>query len=201
MPERDAVLFPQLVLTRILGVAGLLALLSGWWAMVGGPANETHQRLVKERIEIESLQQQQPVFHAALHEAHAKTAIWDGEAAKLRMRSIPGQDDIDFLDWINEQAQTTELRITDYRPSGRENVGDYDGRGLMLATTGSFKSICRFLEAMRHCPRMNRITSVEIVPQGSQRESFSMNLRVVLFTRSTPTVGKATPPNHARTAS
>ncbi len=182
----DPLLIQRLV-ARALGAAAILALLVCWWQFLVAPLNEARQSLEQDRIEVESLHLQQPVLAAALKASQASTETWQQISAQLQQRAMPAQDDIDFLDWINEQAQATGLSIKDFRPSGRDSVGDYEGRGLMLSTSGSFDSICKFLEAMRHCPRMNRITSVEIVPEGNQRESFAMSLRVVLFTRATKT--------------
>jgi len=182
----DPLLIQRLV-ARALGAAAILALLVCWWQFLVAPLNEARQSLEQDRIEVESLHLQQPVLAAALQASQASTETWQQISAQLQQRAMPAQDDIDFLDWINEQAQATGLSIKDFRPSGRDSVGDYEGRGLMLSTSGSFDSICKFLEAMRHCPRMNRITSVEIVPEGNQRESFAMSLRVVLFTRATKT--------------
>jgi Tfp pilus assembly protein PilO len=182
----DPLLIQRLV-ARALGAAAILALLVCWWQFLVAPLNEARQSLEQDRIEVESLHLQQPVLAAALQASQASTETWQQISAQLQKRAMPAQDDIDFLDWINEQAQATGLSIKDFRPSGRGSVGDYEGRGLMLSTSGSFDSICKFLEAMRHCPRMNRITSVEIVPEGNQRESFAMSLRVVLFTRATKT--------------
>lgn len=182
----DPLLIQRLV-ARALGAAAIVALLVCWWQFLVAPLNEARQALEQDRIEVESLHLQQPVLAAALQASQASTETWQQISAQLQQRAMPAQDDIDFLDWINEQAQATGLSIKDFRPSGRDSVGDYEGRGLLLSTSGSFDSICKFLEAMRHCPRMNRITSVEIVPEGNQRESFAMSLRVVLFTRATKT--------------
>lgn len=182
----DPLLIQRLV-ARALGAAAIVALLVCWWQFLVAPLNEAWQALEQDRIEVESLHLQQPVLAAALQASQASTETWQQISAQLQQRAMPAQDDIDFLDWINEQAQATGLSIKDFRPSGRDSVGDYEGRGLLLSTSGSFDSICKFLEAMRHCPRMNRITSVEIVPEGNQRESFAMSLRVVLFTRATKT--------------
>lgn len=176
-------LFMQKILTRVLGVLGVGSLLGLWWFFLLAPLNEAQEIVDQERIEVEGLQTQQPVLLAALKASQERAESWKQKVARLQERSKPAQDDIDFLDWINEQATATGLTIQDFRPSGREVVGEYEGRGLMLSTTGSFESIGRFLETMRQCPRMNRITSIDINPEGGQRESFSMNLRVVLFTR------------------
>lgn len=176
-------LFMQRILMRVLGVLGVGSLLGLWWFLLIAPLNEAQQLVDQEKIEVEGLQMQQPVLLAALKSSQERADSWKQQVASLQERSKPAQDDIDFLDWINEQATATGLNIKDFRPSGREVVGEYEGRGLMFSTTGSFESIGRFLEAMRKCPRMNRITSIDINPEGGQRESFIMILRVVLFTR------------------
>ncbi len=186
-PKADDPLFLPRVLARAVGMGGIAALVGLWWFFLVAPLNQSQQALEQERIEVEGLQRQQPVLLAAMQASKARTETWQLQVTKLQERSLPAQDDIDFLDWINEQAQTTGLNIKDFRPSGREVVGEYEGRSLMLSTSGSFASICQFLEAMRHCPRMNRITSIDINPDGNQRQSFLMNLRVVLFTRSPKT--------------
>lgn len=186
-PVSDDPLFLPRMLARTLGLGGIVVLVGLWWCFLVAPLNESHQALDQERVYVESLQLQQPVLLAALETTRTRSESWKQQESELQERSLPAQDDIDFLDWINEQAKTTGLNIKDFRPSGRELAGEYEGRGLMLSTSGSFESICQFLEAMRHCPRMNRITSIDINPEDNQRASFLMNLRVVLFTRSPKT--------------
>lgn len=175
--------FWQRLLAHGLGLLGIGVLTGLWWYFLVAPLNEAQQSLEQEKMEVEGLQVQQPVLLAALKASQERTESWKLQAAKLEERSLPAQDDIDFLDWVNEKAVTTGLSIKDFRPSGRETVGEYEGRGLMLSTSGSFESVCRFLEAMRDCPRMNRVTSIEITPEGQKREGFMMSIRVVLFTR------------------
>jgi Tfp pilus assembly protein PilO len=169
-----------------LGLGIVLCLVGGWWYGLLSPLNRAADALEQRRLEVESLHSQHKVLLATLETARATAAQWQERKNQLQQRTRPTHDDIDFLEWAHEQAAQVDLDLIDFRPSGKESLEIFEGRGLMLSANGSFDSICRFLNQLRHCPRMNRITSLEITPAGSDRQQYSLVLRIVLFTLPSP---------------
>ncbi len=168
--------------SQVVGLSGIVLLVAAWWLCLIQPMNQAAQEVELRRFQVQALRSQQPILLAALETSRVKAADWEEKKTRLLQRAKPAQDDIDFLNWAHEQATEVGLQLKDYRPSGKDILGDYEGRGLLLSANGSFDDICQFLERLRDCPRMNRITSVEITPQGQDRQFFSLSLRVVLFT-------------------
>jgi Tfp pilus assembly protein PilO len=169
-----------------LGLGMVVCLMSGWWYGLMRPLHEADDALEQRRLEVESLHSQHKVLLATLATARANANQWQQHKADLQQRTRPTHDDIDFLEWAHDQAAQVDLNLIDFRPSGKENLEIFEGRGLMLSANGSFDSICRFLNALRHCPRMNRVTSLEITPAGSERQQYNLVLRIVLFTLPKP---------------
>lgn len=169
-----------------LGLAIVVCLVAGWWYGLLRPQHQAADALEQRRLEVESLHSQHKVLLATLDTARATAAQWQEQKSRLQQRTRPTHDDIDFLEWAHDQAAQAHLDLIDFRPSGKESLENFEGRGLMLSANGSFESICRFLNELRHCPRMNRVTSLEITPAGSDRQQFNLVLRIVLFTLPSP---------------
>ena len=169
-----------------LGLGVILCLLGGWWYGLLRPQQQAAEALEQRSLEVESLHSQHKVLLANLDTARVNAARWQERKVELQQRTRPTHDDIDFLEWAHERAARVNLNLIDFRPSGKESLGSFEGRGQMLSANGSFQSICSFLHELRDCPRMNRITSVEISPMSSERQQYNLVLRVVLFTLPAP---------------
>lgn len=183
---KDASLVRIRYYSQWLGLGVMLCLLGGWWYAFLHPQQQAAEALEQRRLEVESLHGQHKVLLANLETARLTATQWQERLADLHQRTRPTHDDIDFLEWAHECAARVNLNLIDFRPSGKESLGDFQGRGQMLSANGSFESICSFLHELRRCPRMNRITSFEISPAGSERQQYSLVLRVVLFTLPKP---------------
>lgn len=169
-----------------LGLGIVICLTVGWWYGLQQPLHQAADSLEQRRMEVESLHSQHKVLLASLETARANANLWQQRKADLQQRTRPTHDDIDFLEWAHDQAAQVNLDLLDFRPSGKESLEIFEGRGLMLSANGSFDSICRFLNALRSCPRMNRVASLEITPAGSERQQYNLVLRIVLYTLPKP---------------
>ena len=91
-------------------------------------------------------------------------------------------DEVAFLAWMTKESTDWKLALKDFRPGAQVAYGDHDGRSLHMSGAGSYESICRMLNDLRTCPRMNRIASLSIVPFNAERTQFDVNLQVELLT-------------------
>lgn len=103
------------------------------------------------------------------------------EAKMHRDRTSPKNDETAFLQWANQQTNSCGFLIRDFRPSIRGTQGNYVTRTVILSTEGSYDSVCRFLDKLRECPQMIRVTTFEIVPQDQSRTTFGATLNILLF--------------------
>lgn len=168
------------------GVLVVIVMILFWWGVLG-------QSVLKERKEIDhqmgqmlDLQEHEQAIKNRLTEVTNELEQRQREDARRRERTSPPHDEAGFLEWVNELAHTSGLKIHDFRPSGQDSQGIYEQHGVSLSSQGSYSGICQFLDRMRDCPRMNRITSMEITPSDGQRKEFSVSLQILLFTQVQP---------------
>jgi Tfp pilus assembly protein PilO len=141
------------------------------------------QEELKERLtSIESLKETGETVLMNLTRAEAEVRQLREKEVQRFARSSPKNDETAFLEWANSQSKVSGLEVRDFRPSNRELSGDYVSRTVVLSTQGSYESICNFLDRLRECPYMLRITNLEILPQNQGRVTFGATFNILLFT-------------------
>jgi Tfp pilus assembly protein PilO len=166
---------------RILGMTVIGGLMAAGGA-ASRPILSAKKELQSQLDGLESLSKASEATALKRATAAEEAAQWEAEESRRLDRAKSNLDEAGFLHWVNQQSQSTSLQIRDYRPSGRELVGDYQARSVLLSTQGSYTAICQFLDKLRGCPQMHRITSLEIAPQNSERTSFGATINVQLLT-------------------
>ncbi len=166
------------------GSCAVLVTVAAWWLLVGEPGWRAHEDLVDQLDAAKSLRTSATEVESRLAQARAEVEHWRREDAIRRERASQHHDEAGFLRWVNQQAQASGVRVRDFRPSGREQQGDYQGRGVMLSAQGPYESICRLLDRLRACPRMIRTTRLEITPRDTDRTMYALSLQVMLFSYS-----------------
>ena len=187
--DHNYYLRPMRIRWTIGGLSIVLIMTVLWLALVGSPMLDDQKEQLAQFAAIESFGNTAQSLSANFEQVSAETRDWQ-IAEKLRHdRASPLHDEAMFFQWSNQQALDCGLEVRDFRPASRELLADYESRGVMLSTHGSFEAIGRFLDRLRDCPCMNRVTSMEIVPRDAQCESFGVTLQIVLFTsRSKPLI-------------
>lgn len=166
------------------GSLAVLFTLAAWWMMLGHPALSAREELKRQLGRIESLRAAEQAIRARLARVTVDAQAWQCEEESRRNRVAGQHDEANFLQWVNQEAQTSDWTLRDFRPAGREVQGEYEGRGVMLSSQGSYEGICRFLDRLRAYPRANRITSLELTPRDPNKTSYACTLHVMLFSQS-----------------
>lgn len=167
----------------VAGAALLLLTVCGWGYLVTAPR---YKRMLADRERIEVLGDVLRDAEATRRRfASVQSAARASEQSFATFRKrIPTQsDEAGFLQWLSEAASACGLEVKEFRPVGREQQGELDGRALRIASVGSYESVCRFLDGLRSCPRLNRVSSFEISPRDASREAFTLNLQVVVYSQ------------------
>ena len=163
-----------------LGIVLIMTIL--WLALVASPMLNDHREQLAQFTAIESFGNTTELLNANFEQLSAEAHNWQVSENRRLDRTSPLNDEAMFLQWANQQALDCGLEVRDFRPASRELLADYESRGVTLATQGSYEAVGRFLDRLRDCPCMNRVTSMEIVPRDARSESFGLTLQIVLFT-------------------
>lgn len=143
----------------------------------------TAQEELKQRLaSVAALKATDEAVLANVAKVEDETRLLRDKEIERCARSSPRNDETAFLAWANVQSKECSLEVRDFRPSNREAHGDYSSRTVVLSAQGSYESICRFLDRLRECPYMLRLTSLEILPQDQTRSTFGATFNVILFT-------------------
>lgn len=169
-------------LCQIAGASLAIAIVAGWVFLFIQPLRATCSSLLTEENSYNQLQAHFEQIFNRSRQALAQLEFWKQKNHLRLERSASKLDTAEFLSWVNEQSESVGLMVRDFRPSGRDSQPDYDGQCITLSGHGGFESICLFLDQLRQCPRMNRITTIEIVPRDSERTTYQLTLGVVVYT-------------------
>ncbi len=146
----------------------------------------TQWELKQQLTSFESLKATENVALANFAKASDEIQQLRQQDVQRRERSSPQHDETAFLEWVNNRSKESKLDVRDFRPSNRETQGDYNSRTVVLSAQGSYESICLFLDSLRQCPYMLRVTSLEILPQDQNRATFGATFNILLFTAQPP---------------
>jgi len=169
----------------LLGSCGIGVLLVLCWLGFANPILRDQRDAADQQLVIAQLRNQERQIEAKLVQASAEAKYWQELDEKRCQRSSPQQDDSCFLRWLNQQAAASGLQVKDFRPLAQQKEGDYTSQGFAIVAQGTYQSVCQFLDAMRNCPKMNRITNLDMTPKDAGGESFTLTIQGLLFTDQT----------------
>ena len=172
---------PIRLIWGVAGILGVVGIVAVWWHSVGRPALAARASLKQQLADMDVLRSAETELRTQLTHITAEAEHWRSQELQRRARVSPENDEAGFLQWLNQQAQACGLEVQDYRPSSREVQGKFDGHGIMLAAHGSYEGIAGLMDRLRACPRMNRVTSMEVSPRDAERTSYSLSLSLLLF--------------------
>lgn len=164
-----------------IGIATAAALGAVWYLLCLHPAadkldalraeiDDSYRILATETDLVDQLQQ------AATGNKQVKQHL-----EKLVERSATPPDEIAFLGWMSHQAVGWSLSLTDFRPGGPVEYGDFQGRSLQIAGRGGFEGICRMLHALRERPQMSRVSAFTLTPVDDARTRFDFAIKLELL--------------------
>ena len=169
------------------GIAAVLLTGGLWWSLLGQPSLTASRNLRLDLADLDVLRQTEQQTRAQSAQAVAAADRWQQAEKEFRARVPESPDEASFLQWVSHQAQECGLSVRDFRPAGRDVLKEFESRSMMLSSQGSYASIGKFLDSLRTCPRMNRISSLEISPRDAERTSYAFSLQVILFTKAPAT--------------
>ena len=180
MQQKKTLANTRLIWRMLGGCVTAALILAGFY--LSNPLIISQEELKVRLTSIESLKATDEIVLTNLTKAEAEVRQLREKEVQRCARSLPKNDETAFLEWANSQSRACGLEVRDFRPSNRELHGDYVSRTVVLSTQGSYESICHFLDRLRECPYMLRITNLEILPQDQGRATFGATFNILLFT-------------------
>ncbi|MBX3422467.1 MAG: type 4a pilus biogenesis protein PilO [Pirellulaceae bacterium] len=171
--------------TSVLGGSITCALMAaGWWYGLILPIQATiHQSQIDQQA-ARQLQSERPAIVQRLAEVRSEASYWQAANNARLERVSPTLDDASFLGWLHQQADNCGLTVHDFRPQSKIMDSGYVSCGIAISAHGSYTAVCQFLDCLRSCPRMNRLTTIDLVPRNPEGTHFNLNLHGLLFTQS-----------------
>ncbi len=166
------------------GPAVALVLIGAWWWLLGGPIIAAREEVNRELEEVSSLRTGEHAIRQRLVQVAAEAEQTRRAEEARRRRILEKHDDASFLHWVNQQAHECGLVVRDFRPAGRVVLGEYERSGVLIESQGTYEVICQFLDRLRACSRMNRVSSFEITPRDAERTTFALSMQIVLFAQA-----------------
>lgn len=179
MQQKKTLANTRLIWRMLGGCVTAALILAGFY--LSNPLIIAQEELKVRLTSIESLKTTDEIVLTNLTKAESEVRQLREKEVQRCARSSPKNDETAFLEWANSQSKVCGLEVRDFRPSNRELHGDYVSRTVVLSTQGSYESICHFLDRLRECPYMLRITNLEILPQDQGRATFGATFNILLF--------------------
>lgn len=162
-----------------------------WWMVFALPLVSVKLAAERGRVAAERIAALEPSTRLRHQLAKADVERLERERS-IRQERVPDEsDETVFLNWVSEFAAKCRLNVTEFRPAGQTPVDAFMATSIRLSAGGSYEAVCRFLDGLRACPRMHRVTSLEVGPADAGREEYGVTLQLMLFSQATPAQSKS----------
>ena len=145
---------------RMLHYAGVLATVLSVWAgykYIHAPTvesiNATSAQIDELMLSVQNatiIREQHRIVSAKLHEVTT-------QIANLQQRVPTNDDSGEFLNQLSQLAHDEQVSITAFNPEKPEPRAGYTEMYVTLKGTGSFRSICMFVDKLSKLPRLSKV--------------------------------------------
>ncbi|MFO0790602.1 MAG: type 4a pilus biogenesis protein PilO [Pirellulales bacterium] len=169
---------------RMLHYAGVLATVLSVWAgykYIHAPTvesiNATSAQIDELMLSVQNatiIREQHRIVSAKLHEVTT-------QIANLQQRVPTNDDSGEFLNQLSQLAHDEQVSITAFNPEKPEPRAGYTEMYVTLKGTGSFRSICMFVDKLSKLPRLSKVKDFTLsADEGSTEYPLSATL-VIYF--------------------
>jgi Tfp pilus assembly protein PilO len=168
---------------RLLHYAGVLATVfcaATGYSLVHAPAVHAISRTSMKIEELMLSAENAPVIrqqHGAVSETLREVTT---RIANIQRRVPRDADAGKFLTEVTEIATAEKLSIKDFQPDKAENKNGYAQMCVTLKGTGSFDSICTFLDRLTKLTRLSKIKDLTLSASDNQTE-YPMTATLVIY--------------------
>lgn len=177
---------PQAKLRSIgwaLHAVGLALVLSSAWLAHAGTIGAVNARIAECRARSAELAQVSigtKKIRAQHQRLTGTVARLQKQVAGLRERVPDERLEGEFLSQVTRAAGEADFQIRDYTPGSVRAGAGYSKMEIQLAGSGSYRSVCGFLDRLQQLPRLSRITRLELAA-APQSEDYPVKLTLLIF--------------------
>ncbi|QEG34199.1 Pilus assembly protein, PilO [Bythopirellula goksoeyrii] len=103
------------------------------------------------------------------------------ESVEETLLRLPKElEEMEFIGQINSVAQTSGIEIVGYQMGPVEQLESYSRAEITFQCSGSFASICMFLDKVDHLPRLTEVSRLEIESEQNL-ERYPVQVNFVLY--------------------
>ena len=155
-------------------------------AYMHGSLNALERNIVKRQTMLERAKD----FQASSIRIKEQLKSVKSELSDLQAKLPENPEESQFLRELSERASATGVSLSDFRPGGVSQRPHCKDIELRLRGTGSYASICRWLDRLRDVPRIMRISHVTISgPSAADADCLiDLQLSLVFGVNASPTL-------------
>jgi Tfp pilus assembly protein PilO len=168
---------------RLLHYAGVLATAitaAAGYSLIHAPT----MRAVAERSarieEVKLSLENQPVVREQHRKVTERLQEATNQIAHVRQRVPAEANSGEFLKEVTQLASAVELAINDFNPGKPQDKAGYSEIEVTLKGTGSFASICSFVERLAKLKRLSKVKNLT-VSAGDDSDNYPMTATLVIY--------------------
>ncbi len=172
------------------GFCLLLAIAGGYWTIVRRPAVVASRQIEQRIATVSRLLENRGALR---REYEQLTEVLDGErqrAAAVRQQIPDDSNEAEFLRQLSNAAARGGVVIDDYTRGTVSKESEFSQLDIHVECTGTFESICRFLEGLESLPRVSEVIALNLTSKG-QGDKYPLRVTIRLYFGVHPAPGPA----------
>jgi len=168
---------------RLLHYAGVLVTvvcLTAGYSLLHAPAVDAIAETSAQIDEVMQSVQNAPVIREQHRIVSAKLREVTTRIANVQRRVPQGADDGEFLKEVTQLAQNEKLAINDFHHEKPEAKNGYAEMQVSVQGTGSFRSICAFVDGLNKLARLSKIKELTLSAEDNVTE-YPMTATLVIY--------------------
>lgn len=167
----------------LLHAAGLMGIATAvvayvWFVLV--PLNQRQQQCELRVAQLEELLAKSPQVRHVYHDFQAELATLKSSVAETQRRLPAELREHEFIEQLRQAATKTGIEFGDYQIGTATELESYSQAELSIQCSGSYGSICRFLDEIDHLARITEISNLQI-ESGDNFDSYPVQITFVLY--------------------
>jgi len=168
---------------RLLHYAGLLASVlcaAAGHSFVHAPSIDAIANTSARIGELKLSNQNAAIMREQHHKVTDKLSEVTTRIADVQARVPRDADASEFLKQVTQLASAEQLAIKDFTPEKPENRNGYAEMQITLKGTGSYASICRFVDRLSKLKRLSKVKDLVLSAEGDASE-YPMTATLVIY--------------------
>ena len=164
-----------------LGAGLLLLLFAGTYFLLYVPV---HQEIAEVENDIQSLKwglEEAPKVRGNYNTLKKRLAGVSGRMDRLRAL-VPKEPAIStFVANVNRMGEKVGVKISDYDSGSPIRRDGFEEIEITFTGTGSYRSICLFIQQVRDLPRLTKVTAIDLHSEVPGQKVYPFTFRTVIY--------------------